>query len=241
MNEMINIAICDDEKVQVELLEKYVINWAKKNGIRIEVELFFNAESFEFLWSMDKKFNILLLDIEMPGKDGIQLAKRIRKEDNLLNIIFITGISDYISEGYDVEAINYLIKPIKEDKLYECLSRAIEKIPIEEKTILIDVEGETIRLIEMDILYIESFSHSVEIHTLKDTYRVRKNISTMENELNQNSFIRCHRSYIVNLKHIKRIGKTDIILDNDDLIPVSRRQYSNTNIEFIKYHGGDSN
>lgn len=241
MNEMINIAICDDEKVQVELLEKYVINWAKENGIRIEVELFFNAESFEFLWSMDKKFNILLLDIEMPGKDGIQLAKRIRKEDNLLNIIFITEISDYISEGYDVEAINYLIKPIKEDKLYECLNRAIEKIPIEEKTILIDVEGETIRLIEMDILYIESFSHSVEIHTLKDTYRVRKNISTMENELNQNSFIRCHRSYIVNLKHIKRIGKTDIILDNDDLIPVSRRQYSNTNIEFIKYHGGESN
>lgn len=241
MNEMINIAICDDEKVQVELLEKYVINWAKENGIRIEVELFFNAESFEFLWSMDKKFNILLLDIEMPGKNGIQLAKKIRKEDNLLNIIFITGISDYISEGYDVEAINYLIKPIKEDKLYECLNRAIEKIPIEEKTILIDVEGETIRLIEMDILYIESFSHSVEIYTLKDTYRVRKNISTMENELNQNNFIRCHRSYIVNLKHIKRIGKTDIILDNDDLIPVSRRQYSNTNIEFIKYHGGGSN
>lgn len=240
MNEIISIAICDDEKIQVELLERYVENWAKENDIRVEIELFYNAESFDFAWSMDKKYNILLLDIEMPGKNGIELAKKIRKGDNLLNIIFITAISDYISEGYDVEAINYLIKPIKENKLYECLDRAFEKIPIEEKNILIDVEGETIRLIEKDILYIESFSHFVDIHTSQENYRVRKNIGTMEKILEQNSFIRCHRSYIVNLKHIKKIGKVDIVLDNDDLIPVSRRQYSNTNMAFIKYHGGRS-
>ena len=238
MNELIYIAICDDETVQVELLEKYVKSWAKKHDVKIEVELFYNAESFDFAWSMDKKYIILLLDIEMPGKNGIELAKKIRKEDKLLNIIFITAISDYISIGYDVEAINYLIKPIKEDKLYECLDKSIEKIPIEEKTILVDIEGETIRLIEKDILYIESFSHSVDIHTFKEIYRVRKNISVIERELNKNSFIRCHRSYIVNLKHIKSIGKGDILLDNNDLIPVSRRQYSNTNMAFIKYHGG---
>lgn len=238
MNGKINIAICDDEKVQVELLERYVINWAKENNIKVEIELFYNAESFDFAWSMDKKYNILLLDIEMPGKNGIELAKRIRKIDSLINLIFITAISDYISEGYDVEAINYLIKPIKETKLYECLDRAIEKIPIEEKTILIDLDGETIRLMEKDILFIESFSHSIDIHTVKETYRVRKNIGTMEEELEKNNFIRCHRSYIVNLKHIKRIGKADIALDNDALIPVSRRQYSTTNMAFIKYHGG---
>ena len=240
MNGNINIAICDDENLQVELLETYVLNWAKERNKKIQVKLFYNAESFDFAWSMDKTYNIILLDIEMPGKNGIELAKKIRKEDSLINIIFITAISDYISEGYDVEAINYLIKPIKEDKLYECLDRAIEKIPIEEKTILIDVDGEIIRLIEKDILYIEAFSHSVDIHTSQETYRVRKNISTMESELDQNSFIRCHRSYIVNLRHIKRIGKTDIVLDNDDLIPVSRRQYSNTNMAFIKHHGGGS-
>lgn len=240
MNEIIQIAICDDEKVQVELLKKYLINWAKNKDIRIAIELFYNAESFDFAWSMDKKYNILLLDIEMPGKNGVELAKKIRKQDNLLNVIFITAISDYISEGYDVEAINYLIKPIKEEKLYECLDRAVEKIPIEEKTILIDLEGETIRLLEKDILYIESFSHSVDIRTIEGTYRVRKNIGTMEVELDKDSFIRCHRSYIVNLKHIKRIGKTDIILDDESLIPVSRRQYSNTNIAFMKYHGGGS-
>lgn len=240
MNGNINIAICDDENLQVELLETYVLNWAKERNKKIQVKLFYNAESFDFAWSMDKTYNIILLDIEMPGKNGIELAKKIRREDSVINIIFITAIFDYISEGYDVEAINYLIKPIKEDKLYECLDRAIEKIPIEEKTILIDVGGEIIRLIEKDILHIEAFSHSVDIHTSQETYRVRKNIGTIEDELDKNSFIRCHRSYIVNLKHIKRIGKTDIVLDNDDLIPVSRRQYSNTNMAFIKYHGGGS-
>lgn len=239
MNQIINIGICDDEKIQVELLERYVNNWAKERSLRVHVEFFYNAESFDFAWSMNKKYNILLLDIEMPGEDGVQLAKKIRKVDKQIDIIFITAIPDYISEGYNVDAINYLIKPISEEKLYECLDKAIEKIPIEEKSMLIEVDGETIRILEKDILYIEAFSHSIDIHTINGKYRVRKNISIIEEELHEENFIRCHRSYIVGLKHIKRIGKTDITLDNNHVVPVSRRQYSLTNLAFIKYHGGD--
>lgn len=241
MSEIIHIAICDDEKVQVDLVETYVSNWSEKKGIKVITESFYNAESFDYRWSMDKKYHILLLDIEMPGKNGIDLAKKIRTEDPLINIIFITAITDYIAEGYNVDAINYLVKPIKEDRLYECLDKATEKIPKGEKIIILDVDGETVRLLERDILYIESFSHSIEIHTLENCYTLRKNISTIEKELSQSDFIRCHRSYIVGLRHINRIGKSDMILDNGHQIPVSRRQYSNTNMAFIKYYGGGMN
>ena len=239
MLNIINIAICDDEKVQVELLHKYVNNWARERNVKIIVETFYNAESFDFSWSMDKKYNILLLDIEMPGINGIELAKKIRIEDDLVNIIFITAISDYIGEGYDVDAINYLIKPIRQNKLNECLNKATERIPKKEKTIIINVDGENIRLIQSDIIYIEAFSHTIEINTINEKYTIRKNIGDMERELDGNILTRCHRSYIVGLKHIKKIGKTDIGLDNNHVIPVSRRLYSSVNMAFIKYFRGE--
>lgn len=235
----INIAIIDDEKLQADLLEKYVQNWACKKNIRVKTKKFNSAESFEFSWSMDKKYNIILLDIQMKGENGIELAKKIRQQDEDLNIIFTTAITDYIGEGYDVSALNYLIKPIKENKLYECLSKAVLKIPRMDKNILIDIDGGTERLLQNDITYIEAFTHFIEINTENHKYTVRKNISTIEKELDENIFIRCHRSYIVGLRYIKKIGNTELELDNGHVIPISRRQYSNTNMAFIKYFRGD--
>lgn len=239
MSDVINIAICDDEKIQVDLLGKYVSTWASKSNILVNIETFYNGESFEFKWSMDKKYDVLLLDIEMPGKNGVELAKHIRTEDEIINIIFITAISDYIAEGYDVSALNYLIKPIKEDKLYECLDKALEKIPNEEKTIIINMDGENHRIVQNNILYVESVGHFLEIHTVGKKYTTRKNIGDIEVELDNNILMKCHRSYIVGLKHIKRIGKSDILLDNNQMIPVSRRLYSDINLAFIKYFRGE--
>lgn len=239
MIDIVNIAICDDEKLQIELLKKYVEAWAKKFNIKVKIEAFYSAESFEFNWSMDKKYDILLLDIQMSGINGIELAHRIRKNDKLLNIIFITAISDYIGQGYDLDAINYLIKPIKEEKLYECLNKALDKITIEEKSVLIESDGEIIRLKQDDIIYIEAFSHYVDIVTTEYKYTIRKNIGLIEKELEENPFVRCHRSYIVGLKHIKKIGKDNLELDNGHMVPVSRRQLANTSKAFIRYYKGD--
>lgn len=239
MMDTINIAIIDDEKIQVELLQKYVQNWAISKNVMVNTEAFYSAESFDFSFSMDKKYNILLLDIQMKGQNGIELAKKIRKEDTMVSIIFITAISDYIGEGYDVAAINYLIKPIKENKLFECLDKAISKIPQEESTILIDAEGEISKVMQKNIVYIEAFAHYIEVNTVNEKYTTRKNIGIIEKELDENTFVRCHRSYIVSLRYVKRIWNNELELDNGKTIPVSRRQYSNTNMAFIKYFRGE--
>lgn len=238
MADIINIAIVEDEKIQSELMKSYVANWACKKNIRVTAEAFHSAESFDFTWSMNKKYDIVLLDIQMSGKNGIELAKKIRKEDNMISIIFITAVIDYIQEGYDVSAINYLIKPVDERKLYECLDRALQKIPEEEKSILIDAEGEIVRVKQKDIIYVEAFSHTIDINTAEKKFTVRKSISSIEKELDEKMFVRCHRSYIVGLKYVKRIESSEIELDNAKLIPVSRRQYSNTNRAFINYYRG---
>lgn len=241
MLDSINIAIVDDEKIQVELLENYVQSWAYEKNIRVIIETFYSAESFDFSWSMDKKYHTILLDIQMPGLSGIELAKKIREENHMINIIFITAVTDYIQEGYDVSAINYLIKPIKEQKLYECLNRAVCKGLKEEKTILFNVEGEIFRVIQKDIIYIEAFAHYIEVNTTKGKYITKKNISTIEKELDDKKFIKCHRSYIVGLRYIKRIATSELELDNGNIMPISRRQYSNTNMAFIKYFRADAN
>lgn len=241
MQDMINIAICEDEEIQIQLLKKYVKNWANEKNIKVKIESFNSAESFDFNWSMDKSWDILLLDIQMPGQNGIDLAKRIRKEDDIINIIFITAITDYIQEGYDVEAINYLIKPIDEIKLHKCLDRAAKKIHKEKKTIIIDFEGDIHRIIQDDIMYIEAFSHTININTIDGKYITRKNIGVIEKELDKDNFIRCHRSYIVGLKYVKKIGKKELELDNNVIIPISRRRYTNTNMAFINYYRGEKN
>lgn len=235
----INIAIVDDEKVQTELLKRYVQNWAVGKNIIVSAEDFPSAESFEFSWSMDKKYSIILLDIQMKGQNGMMLAKKIRLEDEKITIIFITAITDYISEGYDVDALNYLIKPIKENKLYACLDKAVLKMPKEDKYILLDTEEGTQKISENDIIYIEAFAHFIEINTVKGKYSARKNISSMEKELDENLFVRCHRSCIVGLRFIKKITNNELELDNGQTIPISRRQYLNTNMAFIKYFRGE--
>lgn len=191
--DIINIAIVEDEKIQSELMKAYVANWACKKNIRVTAEAFNSAESFDFTWSMNKKYDIVLLDVQMSGQNGIELAKKIRKEDNMISIIFITAVIDYIQEGYDVSAINYLIKPVDESKLHECLDRALQKIPKEEKSILIDAEGEIVRVRQKDIIYIEAFSHTIDINTAEKKFSVRKSISSIEKELDEKMFVRCHR------------------------------------------------
>lgn len=235
MLDRVSIAIIEDEKVQLELLNKYVKKWSSSKGIRVSIENFYNAESFYFKWSMDKRHEILLLDVQMPGKNGIELAKKVRNENSDVKIIFITAVTDYIQAGYDVEAINYLIKPIKEEKLYECLDRALDKISKEEKAILIEAEGEFNKINQKDILYIEAFAHYIEINTLQNKYTTRKSIGTIEKELDKNMFVRCHRSYVVGLRYINSIKSTQLELDNGEIIPVSRRRYQDTNVAFIKY------
>lgn len=239
MPDTINISIIDDEKIQTELLQKYVKSWADNKNITVVTEIFYNADSFEFTWSMNKKYNILLLDIQMYGQNGIELAKKIRLKDDMINIIFVTGLTDYIADGYDVSAINYLVKPIKEDKLHECLNKACLKIPKEEKAIIINEDGQAYKIKVSDIVFIEAFAHSIEINTFNEKYTTRKNISIMEKELDSNMFIRCHRSYIVGLRYIKKIGNVQLETDNGKAIPISRRQYAKTNMAFIKYFRGD--
>ena len=228
------IAICDDEQNQIEYITSIVTSWSNHKGHSCEIRTFASAEAFLFEYEEDKAYDILLLDVEMKNMNGIELAKRIRKDNNRAEIIFITSHFEFVGEGYEVDALHYLIKPISVEKLTQVLTKAAEKLSVEPPSVVISCEGETVKLYESDILYVESFLHYIVIHTKDNEYKIKENISVFENKVSD-VFYRIHRSYLVSLKYITRISRTSVNIGNTEL-PLSRGKYDDINRAFIQHN-----
>ena len=228
------IAICDDEQNQIEYITSIVASWSAHEGHGCEIRTFASAEAFLFEYEEDKAYDILLLDVEMKNMNGIELAKRIRKDNNRAEIIFITSHFEFVGEGYEVDALHYLIKPISLEKLTQVLTKATEKLSVEPLSVVISSDGETVKLYESDILYVESFLHYIVIHTKDNEYKIKENISVFENKVSD-VFYRIHRSYLVSLKYITRISRTSVNIGNTEL-PLSRGKYDDINRAFIQHN-----
>lgn len=231
----IHIAIIDDELNQIEYLSSLVDKWSLSTGNSVVLKSFVSAESFLFEYEENKDYDILLLDIQMNGIDGIELAKRIRSSGSDIQIIFVTGYDKYISKGYDVAALHYLLKPVGFEKLSEVLSRAAANLSKASPSVLINSNGENFKLCLSDIYCVEAVGHTVKIFYADSELSVNHSLSAFKNLIGSD-FIYTHRSFIVNLEHISRITKTDVILDNGKAVPVSRRMYDCINEAFIAFY-----
>lgn len=228
---VISAAICDDNPTDAEYVSQLVERWAREIGISLKIERFSSAEGFLFQYAEKKDYDLLLLDIEMGKMDGVTLAKRIREENEGLQIIFITGYSDYIAEGYEVSALHYLVKPVQEEKLKATLNRAVEKLRHREKTVLLELSGETVRLPLHEIRYLEVSHNYVTIHA-KEDYTVKKTLGEFEKELG-NEFFRAGRSYLIRLSCINRVTKKEVFLTDGTMLPLPRGMYESLNRAII--------
>ena len=225
------VAVCDDVPADREYLSRLVHQWAELERHTVNVLLFPSAESFLFHYAEESDYDILLLDIEMGGMDGVTTAKRIRKENDTVQIVFITGYSDYISEGYEVAALHYLMKPVKEEKFFTVLNRAAEKLSKNEKVLHFEISGEMLRVPIYQIRYAEVSGNYVTIHASAD-HVVKMTLGELEKELDDR-FYRAGRSVIVNLTQISRVTKTEIKLNDGTAIPLPRGAYEGVNRAII--------
>ena len=222
---MLKIAMCEDVDIQYKILDKYLKGWALKNNITIHPIRYKSSEEFLFNLNENIDIDILILDIQMEQMNGIELAKKIREKDEEVAIIFVTGVLEHMSKGYSVGAINYLLKPLKEDELFDSLDRAYRKIKqLKEKkeSLKVVTDKQTIKIRYSDIKYFVVYSHYVHVELLNKKITYKKKISDLEEELPKTHFLRCHRSYIVNLHFIKSIEKESLTLDDNTIIPISR-------------------
>lgn len=226
-----NVAICDDAEADRQYLSNLVHTWAACAGHSVHTDLYTCAEKFLFQYAEKADYDILLLDIEMGEMDGVTMAKKLRKENDTVQIIFITGYSDYISEGYKVAALHYLMKPVKEEKLFSVLDRAVEKLAKNEKVLNLEKNGEMVRVPVYQIKYAEVFGNYVSIYA-NDTITVKMTLGELEKELDER-FYRVSRSAIVNLTYISRVTKKEILLNEGTIIALPRGAYEHVNRAII--------
>ena len=226
------IAICDDEQGQIENISSLVSKWGTQSGHMCDIYTFLSAEAFLFEYEEQKTFDILLLDIEMKGISGIDLARQLRRDNSRAEIVFITSHFEFFGEGYEVDALHYLMKPLSPQKLNAVLSKAVERLSVEPPSVIITCNNETIKLYESNIIYIEAFLHYITIHTPRGEYKLKEGISSFKNKLSDDIY-RIHRSYLVSLKHIVRISRTAVHTHNGIVLPLARGKYDDINRAFI--------
>ena len=234
---MLRIAICEDESIQAQLLKKYLEEWAVGRKFSINIECYENASSFLFQWEDRPSADILILDIEMPGTmNGMELAKTLRSQQDNVQIIFATGVTDFVFEGYSVDAVSYIIKPVKKEKLFACLDKAYERCTREGRYIIVEEPGVARKVSLKDICYIESVGHDTSICTLNGSFRCKKSMGDMEEELKEESFIKIHRSYLVNVERIQSITKREGVVDGGQVIPIARGKWESVNMACLKFY-----
>ncbi len=228
------IAVCDDGDEDRRTLAELTARWAKLRRHTVEISTFPSAENFLFRRAEAGEcgFDLLLLDIEMTGMDGVTLAKTLRKGNDNVQIVFITGYADYIAEGYEVEALHYLMKPVKADKFFSVLDRAAEKRTKDEKLLHFTLGGETVRLPVYRIRYAEVSGNYVTLHA-EETMTVKMTLGELEKQLDDR-FFRAGRSLLVNLTQIGRVSRTELRLLDGTVLPLPRGAYESVNRAIIE-------
>lgn len=231
MDASIHIAICDDSEVYRQYLMDLLQEWGRVHEHVCCFSQFSSAEEFLFAWEELQEVCIFLLDIEMPGMNGVELARQIRQRNAQAQIVFITGYSEYMAIGYDVEALHYLVKPIESEKLYAVLDRAVARLQRQEPVLIFEQHGVLTRVQVSKIRYIEVNRNYVTIHAEAD-YQIRQSMKEVEALLDKR-FLRIGRSYIVNLACVLQVSKTDLTLIDGTKLYLPRGSYDAVNRAII--------
>ncbi len=234
---MIKIAICDDEKN----IRSYLASLIR--GRKTECEITEYASADEYL-SGGMGHDLLFLDIELKGSasgmdgnaiNGMGMARQIRGMEQMKQpvIIFVTGYEKYVYDAFDVDAFQYLVKPVNEQKFAEVFSRALDKILSEtkqkKKTLFIRYAGADKAILLDNIYYMESRKHKAVLYTKDGVVEYYAKIGELEEEL-QGHFCRIHKGYLVNLSCVDEYSRTEITLTNGDKLPLSKYKYE----DFVK-------
>ena len=228
---MIEIAVCDDEAVIREQIRQFV----KKRVPDSHIEVYAAGEE---LLAANRNFDLVFLDIQMDGLNGMDAARALRAKKAETTLIFVTGLKEYVFEAFDVSAFHYLLKPLAEEKLDEVLERALEEVNRRKaegkKLLLLQTRNRNYNLDQSTIFYLESRGKKVEIHIPGETIEVYASISRLEEQLG-NSFYRCHRGYLVNLAHIVEYRTDRIRLSNGDEVYLAKEKYPSFVKTYMRY------
>ena len=214
------VAIIDDEKESFDLLKSYLIRYQKEHGGAFEIETFSSGE--ELLKDYRAIYDILIFDIQMPGISGIDAAKKVREHDKKAIILFITSMAQYALQGYEVEAVDYIIKPLSYYDFAMKIAKVIRKVVQQEEVcVAVDTQEGIRKVLVSGICYMEVLGHYIYYHTKEGLIVARGSMKEAEEQFTLYNFVRVHKSYIVNLRHVTKVDANDVEV-NGERIPLGR-------------------
>lgn len=238
------VVICDDESVYLDSIRRYVEYWARETQhvSCVLIKTFASSEDLLEAWSNGMPIDMLFLDIQIPGElSGMDIAKKIHSRDEYIPIVFITNYSEYVFEGYAVNALRYLRKPISQGDIDICMDIAWRQWSNgHDQFLMLSTITQSIRVPIDAIIYIEAVSHTLRIFTADEIgiYEIRDTLERMESKLPQEGFVRCHRSFIVSLRHIRKYKNGMITILTGTTIPVGRKHMQLFSSKFRAYYQG---
>ncbi len=237
-----NIVICDDEKTYIDSIVEKIRYWAKQKNLEgaISIQSFTSSEDLLQAWSNGLSINMLFVDYKIPNEmNGLDLAKQIRLVDVNMPIAFITNFADYACDGYTVNAIRYILKPVSQKPISECMDIAYTRwIYLESDSLKLETNRQVLLLPYKEIRYIESLGHNVCFYTVNSgTISVRARLSDYE-KIFPPFIIKVHRSYDINIMYVRKIQGKTITLAGEETVPLSRSCSNVVHSAFIKYNIG---
>lgn len=233
------IAICDDEKLFAISLEKALVELGHDSSL---VKSYSSGE--ELLTAIRKNthsFDLIFLDIEMARMNGIQTAKEIRCENESVSIVLVTNYTSYWQEGYKINALQYLLKPVTQGELRELLEKVERQLSKErDNCLFIRSKGIEVRICLHDIKYFDIYKERISVFTTSsEIYEFYCLISLLERELEPKGFFRIHKSILMNLDYFYKRKEYDLYLTDGTMLPISRNRVSAFKEALMKRHGGD--
>lgn len=231
------VAIVEDDKKSSDLLSSFIDRYARENGAIIQTETF--ETGVRFLEKYTPDFDVVFMDIEMPALNGMDTAKELRLIDEYVVLIFVTNMAQYAINGYEVGALDFVLKPVSyfsfSLKIKKALSYSLRQ---KDDGICLETTEGPVKLRTADIYYLETEKHYIIIHTSRGDYKMRASMTETEEIFKNRNFARCNTSYLVNLSYVSKIKK-DTVFVGEAQLPVSRARKTPFLNALTRYTGGN--
>ncbi len=229
---MIKIAIVENEQTQIEIIFEMIKKYCNTNDIQFDILSFNNG--YDFLENDISTFDLFFMDIDMPGINGMETSAKIRSKGITTPLIFVTNLPQFAIDGYKVQALDFILKPMTYADFSLAMKRALVLINQDKiGDFILNIHGSLIKFKQEEILYIDMIKHDVNLHLSNGEIKVfRSSLNKIEPLLNDKIYLKCNSGCIVNLNKVKRIEKDILIMENDDHITISRSRKKETLSKF---------
>ncbi len=241
MSRLIKIAICDDDPKFVGATQEYLEQLAKEDYIELEIECFLSGNELIREYEKGVLFDLIYLDIEMHGADGIETAKQIRKKDYHVLIVYISSHEEYLRQLFEAEPFRFLSKPVEYPAFQTVFRQAAERISEQQSNYFHFKTGKSmIKIPCKEILYFESAGRKIIVHTLQHSYEYYGKLNEIEENLKEMRFVRIHKAYLVNIDNVEAFQYERVAMSDGTILSISQKNRPRIRSEFWKYYHNTS-